>query len=521
MKRRFAILASVGVLGLTASCEDFLDVNTNPNAPETVGANLYLAPMLHWLVAGQHWDARCTAQYTQQLTQTTRSVYDQMGPNANTDLCGQQWRDVYWTFGQNLIDMMEISQREERWDLLGVGYILKAWGWQQLTSIHGEIIVSEAFNQTTFNFDYDSQEYVYQEVQKLLDSAIVYLNRTDGAVDDTYLGRSDNIYHGDREKWLRFAHGLYAISLSHFSNKASYDPDAVISHVNSSFTSNADDALLSFNYTSNDDRNVLGPSYNIFGTYRPTEFVVGLLDGTVFGVEDPRLRRMLPPAPDGAYRGLDPDLSAPYTALPENQRPMTLYGYVATPAGGSPGIYLFSDGVSVPVMTYAQLQFVKAEAAYRMGDATLALEAYTEGISAHIEFVNARNREDNQIVSQITPAEETAFLADVGVVPTDPNDLTLSMIMSQKYIAQWVWSSNEVWMDMKRHHYTDLDPVTGEAVYPGFELPLLLHSFNQDKPVYRLRPRYNSEYVWNQAGLDKIGGLAEDYHTVPLWIVTP
>jgi hypothetical protein len=245
------------------------------------------------------------------------------------------------------------------------------------------------------------------------------------------------------------------------------------------------------------------------------------MDGTVFGVEDPRMRRMLAPAPDGGYRGLDPDLANDFTSLPADQRPMTPYGYVATPAGGSPGIYLFSDGVQVPAMTYAQLQFVKAEAAYHSGDLATALEAYTNGISAHIDFVNARNSEDSQQPTPISAAEKTAFLANVAVVPADPSGLTLSMIMTQKYIAQWVWSPNEVWMDMKRYHNLDLDPVTGEPIYPGFELPLTLHSFNQGKPVYRLLPRYNSEYVWNQEGLDKIGGLAEDYHTVPLWIVTP
>jgi len=39
--------------------------------------------------------------------------------------------------------------------------------------------------------------------------------------------------------------------------------------------------------------------------------------------------------------------------------------------------------------------------------------------------------------------------------------------------------------------------------------------------VQRIRPRFNSEYVWNRASLDVIGGLATDYHTKPLWITLP
>jgi len=44
---------------------------------------------------------------------------------------------------------------------------------------------------------------------------------------------------------------------------------------------------------------------------------------------------------------------------------------------------------------------------------------------------------------------------------------------------------------------------------------------NGGKPVQRTRPRYNSEYVWNQAGLAPIGGLDADYHTKELWITQP
>jgi len=520
MKRRLVALAAAGVVGLTA-CQDFLDVNTNPNAPETVAANLYLPPMLHWLVAGQHWDGRFTSQYSQMLTSTVRSTWDLMGPNRSTDNAGQQWRDVYWTYGQNLIDMMTIARAEQRWDILGVGYVLKAQGWQALADLHGEIIVKQAFDQTKLTFDYDTQEDAYQEVRKLLDSAIVYLGKTDGAVSASYMARGDKIYNGDRLKWLKFAHGLYAINLSHYNNKSTYDPAAIIAHVDQSFASNADDALATFPGTANDDRNFLGPGRDNFTSHRQTEFAVGLLNGTVFGAVDPRMTRMLAPAPDGQYRGLDPDLVDDYAAIPANQRPFNPYGYLGLPAIGSPGIYVFSDKAKVPAMTYSQLQFVKAEAAYRMGNKPLALAAYRQGISSHIDFVNERNREDNQQATQITAAEKAAFLADTRVVPADPNALTLTQIMSQKLIAQWGWAFNEFWMDLRRYHYTDTDPVTGERIFPGFDLPQTMDASNGGKPVYRLLPRYNSEYVWNQAGLDAIGGLALDYHTKPLWIVQP
>ena len=180
------------VLFLPAGCSDYLDVNTNPNAPQTVTANLYLPPMLHWTVTGPQYDGRYVGTYTQEWISTStagngigltaQQAWGRMGYDPGSDNGAEQWRDVYWSLGQNLIDMNNKATAEQRWDLLGVGLILKAWGWQVLTDHHGEIIVKEAIDQSRFEFDYDTQDYAYTEVKRLLDSAIVLLQKTDGAV---------------------------------------------------------------------------------------------------------------------------------------------------------------------------------------------------------------------------------------------------------------------------------------------------------------------------------------------------
>ena len=531
MKKRFATSRYAtlvgGALCLTVglgACDDFLDVNTNPNAPQVVAANLYLPPLLHWMVTSPQYDGRFVSRYTQQLTLpgTALSTWDRMGYDPPpSDNGGQQWRDVYWTFGQNLVDMMARARTEQRWDLLGVGFILKAWGWQVLTDLHGDIIVKQAIDQTRFKFDYDTQQYAYEEVHRLLDSAVVYLQKTDGAVDAGYLGRGDKIYNGDRTKWLKFAYGFKGMSLNHFSNRPEYKPDSVIKLIDLSFASNADDPLLTYPNTNNDDISFLGRTRDNFTNYRQTKFVVELMNGTQFGgAVDPRLTRMLSPSPDGVYRGLDVNVVG-FGALTTAQRPNNPMGFAGTGGTQQPGRYLFDDKAKVPAMTYSQLQFVKAEAAYRKGDKATALAAYREGISSHIDFVNARNNDNGQNATQITAAEKAAFLANTNIVPATAAGLTLTHLMSQKYIAQWGWGHNEVWMDMRRYHYTDIDPASGRQVYPGFALPTSLYPDNGGKPVYRIRPRYNSEYVWNLDALKAIGGDKLDYHTVPLWIINP
>ena len=517
----------VGALAATTSCKDFLDVNTNPNAPQSVSANLYLSPMMHWMVSAPLYDGRFIGRYTQQwmVLSTSPTTWDRMGYDPSSDNAAEQWRDVYWSLGQNLVDMINKAEAEERWDLAGVGTFMKAWGWLVLTDMHGEIIVKQAVDQTRFAFEYDTQEYAYQETLRLLDKAIGYLQKTDGAVDAAYLGRTDKLYNGDRTKWLKLAYGLKALALNHYSNKSVYKPADVIAAVDLSFASNADDALLQFPGTqANDDRNFYGPTRGNLPAYRQTQFVVQLMNGTqTNGVVDPRMSRMLSPSPDGVFRGLDPALGT-VGALPTTQQPMNFFGYASTssPPAGSPSRYIFDDKTRMPFMTYAQLQFVKAEAAFRSGDKATALASYRNGIAAHLDFVNARNTDNAQTATQITATEKAAFLADANIMPVAATSLTLSQIMVQKYIAQWGWGHNELWMDMRRFHYTDLDPATGKQVYPGFVPPTTtLYVDNAGKVVYRIRPRYNSEYVWNIPALTAIGGLALDYHTKPTWIIQP
>lgn len=511
----------IGALAVPTGCKDFLDVNTNPNAPQKVSANLYLPPMIHWMATSPQFDGRFVARYTQQWMQAlavtgTPTTWDRMGYDPSSDNGGQQWRDVYWTFGQNLVDMTTIAEAEQRWDLLGVAQVLKAWGWQVTTDLHGEIIVKEAIDQSKFSFNYDTQEYAYTEIQRLLNEGIKNLQRTDGAVNATYLAKGDKMYNGDRTKWLKFAYGMLALNLNHYSNKATYKPADVIAAADKSFASSADDALHTYPATQNDDINFWGPTRGNIPNHRQTRFVLGLMDGTQLGAPDPRLSRMLSPAPDGVFRGLDPNVVG-FGALAEPQRPNNFWGYVGTLGAGLPGRFIFDNKAKIPVMTYAQVQFIKAEAAYKMGDKAAALTAYRNGISAHLDWVNARNNDNGQTPTQITAAEKNAFLADPNIVPTAAG-LTLTHIMSQKYIAQWGWGHNEVWMDMRRYHYTDIDPASGKQVYPGFSLPTNLYPDNAGKPVYRIRPRFNSEYVWNLAALAVIGGTATDYHTKPLWI---
>ncbi|RZK45643.1 MAG: hypothetical protein EOO94_04035, partial [Pedobacter sp.] len=276
---------------------------------------------------------------------------------------------------------------------------------------------------------------------------------------------------------------------------------------------------------------------------------VKLLDGTILsGVpaspasaanRDPRLRHMLTASQDttngnGGFRGVDPGIGDPNVASttgPNALKRVSSLWADSVYANPSSAVfssqykrYLFADKVVFPVMTASEIQFMKAEAAFKKRDQAAALASYTKGINLHFDFINRGTwQRGNGVIYNTTPistAERNAYLNGANVRRTEAT-LNLSDIMAQKYIALWGWGFFETFVDMRRYHYVDLDPATGQQVYLGFTLPATIAPENLGKLVYRVRPRYNSEYIWNRDELLRIGALNGDYHTYEPWFSQP
>jgi hypothetical protein len=494
------------LIALATSCQKFVDINTNPNFPQQVQPVVLLPPIQAQMALGVQFDSRFLGKYVQNFAHSASgNAWDRYGYDTGSDNGGQIWRMAYWDIGKNLSLLIEGSEQDSRWDLLGMAKIIRAWSWQMTTDMHGEIILTQAFDQTRKTFDYDSQEAVYKEVVRLTTDGIADLAKTDGAVSQAFMARGDKIYGGDRAKWTKFGYGLLARNANNLINKASYNPDKVIEYVDKSLSSINDDALVAFDGTVSTNANFWGPVRANLTAFRQTAFAVSLMDSTVFkGAVDPRMNCILAASADGKFRGHTANANEGTVAA---TRIPTIWGIVGAPTATTPGRYLFRNNVQFPLMTYAELQFIKAEAAFIKGDKAMALAAYKNAISASIDMVN---RHTIDPTPKIDAAAKTAFLAKKSVVPTVAADLTLSQIMLQKYIALFGFGFLETWTDMRKYHY---DP----AIYTGLAFPASLFPDNNGKLTYRVRPRYNSEYVWNLETLKKYGGDKPDYHTTELW----
>jgi hypothetical protein len=497
MKRKILILFIVGLSCF--NCSDYLDVNQDPTFPQEVPAESILPVMFNMMMEAETFDARFIGRYIQNWSVTTADdPWDMHGYNPGSDNGGQIWRNHYYGMGLNLDLMIEDAEKNGKWYYAGAAKALRAWGWQTATDYHGEIILHQAFEPNRYVFDFDAQEDVYEMVKIECRRALAYFNMTDNT--NSFV-KGDLVYGGDVTKWKKFVNGILARNAHHISNKSSYNADSAIYYANLAMSANTDNFNIPHTGTTSVNSNFWGPTRANMNGIRQTAFIVGLMNGSVLGGgNDPRRPLLLAASTDGQYRGSTPTFS------------VTTTGTAGIPALNATAKYIYQNAAPYPIMTYTEMQFIKAEAAFKKNDLATALTAYRAGVQAHLDFVGTFLA-GTALTTYNT--DKATYMASAAVAQ-NTGELTISDIMLQKYIALYCYGIIETWVDMRRHHY---DPL----VYTTFAFPPnnKIYSDNAGKPAYRVRSRYNSEYVWNITSLQSIGADQPDYHTYEQWFSKP
>ena len=534
------VISALIIMGVSCS-KKIDDAYANPNydvkvAPEGLLPQIVASMAGNYGAHGPMNDIRYIGAYVQNFAYAnTLSNFDRMG-YTNTDVAQSFWRSHYYDIGQNNVRMIAWAIENKQWDYAGVGKAIFAWSWLNLTTYHGEVVLKEAFNTDQITFQYDKQEDVYTEVRKLSHEALSYLNKTGDNASQTSLAKGDAFfYKGDVSKWKKFVYGVLARSFNHLTNKADYKADSVLFYTNLAMKESTDDGLVK--YTAS----LVSATNNMFGPFRanlggasttsPTAirqgaYIANLMSGanSAFpGVADPRAIYILRLNANNTFKGVEPNKGQ--AVLAANDRPENFWGVPqisannTAPANDLNCRFIFRNDAPFPVMTATEISFMRAEAAFLKGDRATALVAYKDGIAKHFDLLMNYYNTNVPAASLLTATIKANFLADPKVVPANAANLTLSMIMLQKYIAMFGYGTFETWTDMRRYHYVDLDKTTGKQVFTDFVAPSGTGLFedNGGKLVYRMRPRFNSEYVWNINELGRIGATQLDYHTKEQW----
>lgn len=471
MKKYLLFLGLLLSGGAFTSCESFLDVNDNPNNPSSTTPNFLLPSIISNGIQTQMFTALRTPYITQYVVSRTANS----GGNDQYRFTNAQSTNTfnysYFQSGGNIPPMIAAAQAEGSAYYVGAGKIMQALILAHLTDMMGDVPYSEAYlGSANIKPKYDSQEQLYATVNQLLDEGIVEMSKDASQNSRPFYSTApsesgDILYKGDVSKWIRLAYSLKARQLNHLTKKANYDPNAVLALVAQGFRSSADDAQIQFQTAVAplaNTTNIFGTTRANFGTATFSTNIIRYLNGSTFpGVVDPRFGIMTPTTSTGA---------APGAGATGNLTPgSTITDFYASWYARDLGIF--------EVITYHELKFIEAEAAFRAGNKTRALAAYRAGIQAHMEKIGVGGTFAAPSITfpAITPGQINAYLSSAAVAQTEaqlsaPNNPNLpKAIMEQKYIAMFL--NPESWSDMRRYDfrsdvYVNLQYPTGNSVNP-------------------------------------------------------
>ncbi|HRN57700.1 MAG TPA: SusD/RagB family nutrient-binding outer membrane lipoprotein, partial [Agriterribacter sp.] len=162
---------------------------------------------------------------------------------------------------------------------------------------------------------------------------------------------------------------------------------------------------------------------------------------------------------------------------------------------GSTGSFQVRPVSDQEILTYHEMCFIKAEVYLRKGDAANAYTAYTDGIRAHMNMMQAKLTEwqgggYTNTNPDMGPMDETAINAYFAsdAVCQASGSLTMSDIMLQKYIA--MGCSIENWNDMRRFNFSAGNVEGFGVVYPGYQRGALFTGGSQLTGGSPTDPRY-------------------------------
>lgn len=442
----------MALLTLGSCKKNFEEINTNPNVPGSVTPDLLLSGVIKNTINDQVNEAWGIGNIVAQHTAKIQFV------NEDRYLWGERngvWNSVYGNMRnvQNMIDLATASTPVQN-NYLGVALIMKSWMFSLATDAYGDIPYTEATKAKAggiYTPKYDKQEDIYNGLLADLKKANEILGTSNEAIS------GDILYNGSVEKWKRLANSLRLRLLMRVSKKRNVNADmqAIIANPTTSpiFSSNSDNAELK--YLADVPANQW-PLYSArVGSF--DEFRVSkTLSDRLSAINDPRLAVFGRPSQTSVAAG-----SPKVEGIPNGLGDVAALNYNGGPQGVSRVGYSYAclvcndGGQAAPlpnvarglIMTYAELQFILAEAAEKgmITTTTTAEDYYLRGIQANFSFYGA------MIPSQygINVTAPASYYTQTGVAYTGTQTDKLQKIALQKWVALF-FNGLEAWFDWRR-----------------------------------------------------------------------
>lgn len=409
----------------TACSEDIMDdINKNVNNATKVASRFILTDVMtstSFSITGADY-AFYSSIYMEynvgiwgQMYNAEIRVSEPISSTTYNNIWNAQYRNLYQL--KIVIDKCSAGGEEEGNTInLGIAQVLYAYNLAMLTDLMGDIPYTEAMQPgVIYQPKVDKQQDIYKEVMTMIDNAITNLSAASTYTNPMGTGgNQDLIYKADKAKWLKAAQGLKARYTMRLTLKEGAKYDKVIEYANASFASAAEEFKFTYNGTTS-----VNPYFRFFQN-RDNFGVSASLKAKLDARNDPRAARYFKP-----YTANTPIEFAPNGSPEQVQKKYGLSG-------------LTSITAPTHLMSYHELQFLKAEAYARMSPANLvsAQASLLEGVKA--AFVKA---------GLTVVAADTYFTTSVlPLFVANP----VKEILNQKYLALYDEEAIEAYSDYRR-----------------------------------------------------------------------
>lgn len=421
------ILICTGVISLQSCEKDYFDLNQNPNQVTTPSLSSLLSTATHKTGINSYTTGSITSTFVQYLANPVASAASDI--YQEIDYSGT-WDALYFAMA-DITDLKNLAISQGSSEYVGVANVLLAYHLGLVSDMWGDAPFSDAFNLNTLTPKYDLQETLYKTGMDLLDSAILQLSITTSTIKLSTT--NDLIHKGVRTSWLKTAYALKARMLNKVSKTSTYNAASVLTALDNAYTSNTDDAGMASFTLRNPWAQVARNNASLtLGGWLSEQFI-DHLNGTTYGIFDPRIRKITDPA-NPATHGMWVGTENGAGNRPPGNNTVKDECYVAI---SSPWT---SDAAPILIVTFAELKFIEAEAALTTNPAR-AYTAYLAGINANMDKLQVP-----------AGAERTAYLAAASVGATN---LTKALIFKEKYVATYL--NPEAWNDARRFNYAYKD----------------------------------------------------------------
>ncbi len=517
----FPILFSLTFL---LSCNDYLDINDNPNSIHLnkVDPELILPGALSQIFRTQAITLNRFGGLMMNSFAGNSYIYGnpfstEYTLTVNNTFYPQIW-DSYFRGTANFSLIETYDNPTHQYDnYFAIAKIMKTYYLQTIVDLYGSIPYKEAFQgQENTTPKYDSDSDVYKLLIAELEMAIELIDQQHEDTAD--VSKTDIIFHGDMAKWKQLANTVKLRMLLRMSNLGgelgAYRDQKLQTLANENFIKA--DVLINPGYSAanNATQNPFTSTYILTSSgRRPTNynlftvsehFAISLNGNPdndprpyyqrFNGIIDGRRGRIFTLV-SGALKGIRQGAVPGQEGAPADNTGVSRIG-TGLAMGDAPRVTLVgASAKSGILMTQAQADFLLAEAALRYPGLFHGGEAYFEsGITASFTYLGARNP-NNYI---------TAIKSRNGLGWTGSFDDKLEAIMTQKWIALTGINPTESFIEYNR---------TG---YPKSPLPTTTTRSN--RPYRLVYP--NSEYVANSANVPKMSN--DDAFTInqysPFWM---